>query len=276
MVRIRLAAQATAELCVYFDDEEMLRKPLTELYLSEFSALDLEAENLLIPAGKAVRIGFRISDYAGYAAAIDAGPAADEKGNLLSLDGGATWNTLKESNMDGNWLIDMTLYKADINVDAGQRDVWLTWRKADYPEGTTWEVQWKKKADAAYDERVGVDTVAYRIGGLEPDTEYEVKLTVAGDPDGTKEKTKEFRTGALTSDFPAIDRMGGNFRAGDKLLLRIRNVPEAIGSLVWKWDGETVTGDEVMLTAGTHELRAEVTTDGGGTEVILRRITVQE
>ena len=31
-----------------------------------------------------------------------------------------------------------------------------------------------------------------------------------------------------------------------------------------------------MLTAGTHELRAEVTTDGGGTEVILRRITVQE
>ena len=54
------------------------------------------------------------------------------------------------------------------------------------------------------------------------------------------------------------------------------NIQKDVRRIVWKLDGKTfVPTRDLVLPAGSHVLRAEVTTTDGVTEILVRKINVQ-
>ena len=63
---------------------------------------------------------------------------------------------------------------------------------------------------------------------------------------------------------------------GDRYWPVVTNIQKDVRRVVWKLDGKTfVPTRDLILPAGTHVLRAEVTTNDSVTEILVRKINVQ-
>lgn len=152
----------------------------------------------------------------------------------------------------------------------GQREARVEWL------GTSgisaWTVRWKAGNETEYKKAV-VNSSAYNVNLLEPDTEYTLEVVEEEDQVIFR---KTFRTEALAGDFAVIRIPEDEFVAGESYWPVVRNIQITPKGIVWKVDGKVVDSSQnLSFEAGKHELRAEVTLADGITEVLIREIVVQ-
>ncbi len=156
----------------------------------------------------------------------------------------------------------------------GQREILLTWVGVDKIKD--WIIKWKKSGDSNF-RMLESDTTFCIINQLSPNTSYDLQIIgkISGEETGVL-ISKTFETQALDGEFATILNIQQPFKEGDKFWPVVNNVQKNVRKIVWKLDGKIFPSTRnLVLPAGRHELRAEVTTDDGVTEILIRKITVE-
>lgn len=114
-VKVFIKDPADVELLIYIgeDTKPVVRKPFTPR-IGTFTVVDISQENVSIPAGKALKIGYEVKNYeqTGHPAGVDGGLTRPGKGNLISK--GDQWELLSEAaGIEGNWLISAYVLPGD-------------------------------------------------------------------------------------------------------------------------------------------------------------------
>ena len=81
--------------------------------------------------------------------------------------------------------------------------------------------------------------------------------------------------GRLTAIPFFIDMPKTEYSAGETFVSTIKGGCEPLSSIVWYYDGVKGGGRYNVLTAGTHEVRAEITTTSGKKETLVQEIVVR-
>ncbi len=104
------------EVSIYADRNPIFKKNIAaeDLTANSFYSLNLMADSLVINPETELILAYQVSNYPknAYPAGICGGSRVEGKGNLISLDQGATWTTLyQEEEIEGNWLISFDIYR---------------------------------------------------------------------------------------------------------------------------------------------------------------------
>lgn len=152
-----------------------------------------------------------------------------------------------------------------LTVQTARDEAFVSWNAL--LAGSHWTLMWRKKGETAY-QQVETDSSYVFLTGLLPDTQYELKLESAGE-----ESAWSFTTIAGNPDFAAIGGVSGTYTVGQRFGLLVMNKPSDAVRTVWKLNDAVVVGRVVKLGAGKNELRLELTTNAGDTEVVVKIIT---
>nr|WP_306450416.1 M6 family metalloprotease domain-containing protein [Odoribacter splanchnicus] len=159
-------------------------------------------------------------------------------------------------------------------LTVGQREIQMAWTENNQIKH--WIIQWKKSKDQNF-RMMESDTTFCIINMLDPDTEYDIR--VVGKVDGEETGTlinKSFKTQNLDGEFATIHNIRQPFKEGDKYWPVVNNIQKDVRRITWKLDGKVFPyTHNLILPAGQHELRVEVTTSDGITEILIRRINVE-
>lgn len=118
-VELQFGGRPTGDLYVFADDEVVYRKPMENLVENGVTSIDLSAENILIEAGKSLKVGYLLTaDGGGWPSTADNGFQVAGKGGLISTDRGASWHL--SNDLNANWAIWITLQREveDVPVEA--------------------------------------------------------------------------------------------------------------------------------------------------------------
>ena len=121
------------------------------------------------------------------------------------------------------------------------------------------------------------DTTFCIINQLMPGTAYDVEIVAeSGDVETGVLMSRSFTTENIQEEVAVLSGIRTDWREGDLYWPVVANIQKDVRRIVWKLDGKTfVPTRDLVLPAGTHVLRAEVTTNDGRTEILVRRINVQ-
>jgi hypothetical protein len=166
----------------------------------------------------------------------------------------------------------------ECKVAAYQNDARIEWSSVlpaqDGPQ-MVWRVRWQEKGAQNYSTTLSDTTMLY-IGNLQPGTQYNVEIRCQsgmqlGQPVVIKVKTPD-----TTSDFPYIHIGNEEFCIGDKMDLRIMNLPSDCIGVEWKFGGAGISSDILILeSSGTAILEAILKYSDGSEEHIYKKITVE-
>lgn len=161
---------------------------------------------------------------------------------------------------------------ADFKI--GQREVRIAWEKS--KEVESWLVRYKRKDDKNFRE-IKSDTTVFIINMLTPATVYEVEIIAReSDTETGVLISKNFTTESIREEVASIAGIQRNWKAGDLYWPVVNNIQKDVRRIIWKLDGKVIVPTrDLVLPAGVHTLRAEVTTNDGITEILVRKINVQ-
>ena len=166
----------------------------------------------------------------------------------------------------------------ECKVAAYQNDARIEWTSVlpaqDGPQ-MAWRVRWQEKGAQNYSSTLSDTTMLY-IGNLQPGGQYNVEIRCQsgmqlGQPVSVKVKTPD-----TTSDFPYIHIGNEEFCIGDKMDLRIMNLPSDCIGVEWKFGGASISSDILILeSSGAAILEAILKYSDGSEEHIYKKITVE-
>ncbi|MBO5919431.1 MAG: M6 family metalloprotease domain-containing protein [Bacteroidales bacterium] len=166
----------------------------------------------------------------------------------------------------------------ECKVAAYQNDARIEWTSVlpaqDGPQ-MTWRVRWQEKGAQEYSSTIADNTTVY-LSDLQPGTQYNVEIRCMrgmqlGQPMEIKVKTQQ-----TSSDFPYIHIGHEELGVGDKMDLRIMNLPSDCIGVEWKFGGTGVSSDILILeSSGTAILEAILKYSDGSEEHIYKKITVE-
>ena len=122
-VSLQFSGRPEGSLYVFVDEEIVYNKPMENVVENGVTVFDLSAENIVIEAGKSLKVGYLLtSDGGGWPSTADAGFQVNGKGGLISTDRGKTWYLTND--LDANWAIWIQLQKEieDVPVEAVEFD----------------------------------------------------------------------------------------------------------------------------------------------------------
>ena len=172
-----------------------------------------------------------------------------------------------------------TLPKAmECKVYAYQTDARIEWTpvtSAEKGSHTVWRVRWKEKDNQEYNS-FQTDTSMIYIRNLEPGMQYNVEIRcLSGMQLGDAVQVK-VKTLLASSDFPYIYIGNEEYRTGDRIDLRIMNLPEDCIGVKWVFGGAPVSSDFLKLeTPGISVLEAILKYSDGSEEHIYKKISVE-
>ncbi len=106
---------------------------------------------------------------------------------------------------------------------------------------------------------------------------YDVELVAqSGDVETGVLVSRSFTTEKIQEEVASLAGIRTDWCEGDRYWPVVTNIQKDVRRVVWKLDGKTfVPTRDLILPAGTHVLRAEVTTNDSVTEILVRKINVQ-
>ena len=155
-----------------------------------------------------------------------------------------------------------------------RREVRLVWN--DDKEVLNWKIRYKQQKDNNF-RVLESDTTFCIINQLLPGTAYDVEIVVqSGDVETGALVSRSFTTEKIQEEVASLAGIRTDWREGDLYWPVVTNIQKDVRRIVWKLDGKTfVPTRDLVLPAGSHVLRAEVTTNDGVTEILVRKINVQ-
>lgn len=158
-----------------------------------------------------------------------------------------------------------------------QDEVRLQWSNPqEWSADMEWLVKLGVKGDADLGSSIKVDTAGCYIGGLEPDVEYEIKVSSLYGERYGEPWTVNTRTLGVTSMFPYIHILGKGYSVGDVVDLRVLNLVEEHVSVDWQVNGAGVDGGSFCVeSAGEYRIKAVIKYKDGSYESIYKNIEVR-
>lgn len=96
-------------LYVFIDDQVVYDRAIPDIVSNGVTTIDLSGENIVIPQGKSMKVGYKLTSAATWPYTADRSAQVPGKGGLESADDGRTWN---DAGMGNNWMIWADLYAA--------------------------------------------------------------------------------------------------------------------------------------------------------------------
>lgn len=123
-VRVQFSGRPTGDLYVFTDDQVVYNKPMENVVENGVTTFDLSTENIVIEAGKSLKVGYLLTSDGGgiWPSTADQGCQVTGKGGLISTDRGKSWYLTND--LDANWAIWIELQKKvdDVPVEAIEFD----------------------------------------------------------------------------------------------------------------------------------------------------------
>lgn len=201
--------------------------------------------------------------------------SVDANGKLRALATGSatvTAASVQDPQIEGTCRIRVGMSTEMIAIVPYQREAKISW--PGYNPDSEWLVSWRRKGDTEYIHAPAQTETSLYLKELQPDAEYEGTVVSTGKTE-TAPVDFQFRTNALTSEYPVIALDKRRFAAGDAVPLIVSNIGCDEYRITWKLDGATLETDEhVFAEPGSCELRAEITLDDGSTEVLIKELEI--
>lgn len=242
-----------------------------------------KALGLIIPSSGQLRVELQFGSAVQFIG-VDNGPAEKGKSDLMSYDGGKTWQFMS-TNLNYNFAVMVEKYKrtSDLSTptitvaEKRQRSIILTLRSTD-SNIKGWVVRHKAASDQTWKEN-SVDATSFAtnvgIGGLTPSTEYMFELQTLFDNTLSSAAQVSSTTTDLTAPFAAIDGIKGSYTVGQIFSPLLTNLPEEPTSVQWSVDGTPIDEKGASFTAtGRYKITCIITYSDLSTEVISRTVTV--
>lgn len=171
-------------------------------------------------------------------------------------------------------------YPVSCQVVAYQQDCRIDWSVpggVQAPEGK-WRIEWTRPPGTEGDDRGGEifteNTYCY-ISGLSPGKEYAVSVVFEQGSLYGRKVNLTCTTRAVTSAMPYIP-LKGVYRVGERMDLRILNLPGEYEATQWYLDGQEQSGTAcIFAAAGIFTVKAVIRYKDGSTEIISKRIKVE-
>jgi len=158
-----------------------------------------------------------------------------------------------------------------------QTEADIKWRSE--KDHARWGVRWKaiNAPESEYSEEQ-TQRMAYRISGLEANTEYEAEVFHIGRTGNGDTTSVIFSTHGFTSIYPSITPERSIFHKGEMIIMKVQNIQEPFESVVWYINNLRVESDSVVLEeSGEFILKAVIRyTSDHSSETITKTITVRE
>ncbi|WP_302385404.1 M6 family metalloprotease domain-containing protein [uncultured Alistipes sp.] len=123
-VRVQFSGRPTGDLYVFTDDQVVYNKPMENVVENGVTTFDLSTENIVIEAGKSLKVGYLLTSDGGgiWPSTADQGCQVTGKGGLISTDRGKSWYLTND--LDANWAIWIELQEKvdDVPVEAIEFD----------------------------------------------------------------------------------------------------------------------------------------------------------
>ncbi len=164
----------------------------------------------------------------------------------------------------------------ECKVAAYQTDARIEWSSVlPAQEELVWRVRWQEKGAHEYNSAI-TDTTELYLDNLQPGKQYNAEIRCqSGMQLGAPVKIK-VKTQHTSSDFPYIYIGNGELCTGDKMDLRIMNLPPDCIGVKWKFGGIFIpTGILISESSGTATLEAILKYSDGSEEHIYKKITVE-
>ncbi len=200
-----------------------------------------------------------------------------EKGEVIGLTEGVATVTATAADGKSKITCSVTVVQDFVQLKdfmIGQREVRLVWE--DNKEILNWKVRYKQQKDNNF-RVLESDTTFCIINQLIPGMAYDVELVAqSGDVETGVLVSRSFTTENIQEEVASLAGIRTDWCEGDRYWPVVTNIQKDVRRVVWKLDGKTfVPTRDLILPAGTHVLRAEVTTNDGVTEILVRKINVQ-
>lgn len=200
-----------------------------------------------------------------------------DKGEVIGLTEGVATVTAAAADGKSKITCNVTVVQDIVQLKdfmIGQREVRLVWN--DDKEVLNWKIRYKQQKDNNF-RVLESDTTFCIINQLLPGTAYDVEIVVqSGDVETGALVSRSFTTEKIQEEVASLAGIRTDWREGDLYWPVVTNIQKDVRRIVWKLDGKTfVPTRDLVLPAGSHVLRAEVTTTDGVTEILVRKINVQ-
>lgn len=200
-----------------------------------------------------------------------------DKGEVIGLTEGVATVTAAAADGKSKITCNVTVVQDIVQLKdfmIGQREVRLVWN--DDKEVLNWKIRYKQQKDNNL-RVLESDTTFCIINQLLPGTAYDVEIVVqSGDVETGALVSRSFTTEKIQEEVASLAGIRTDWREGDLYWPVVTNIQKDVRRIVWKLDGKTfVPTRDLVLPAGSHVLRAEVTTTDGVTEILVRKINVQ-
>lgn len=254
------------------DNKKVYTKEIGTNYSKGVNTINVDQE-LKIPADKDVMVWIKYADIkGGFVLAVDRGPAVKNYGDLFSDDGN-NWYSLKDQGMDRNVILGMIVVKDDneskVDQLVLQRNVWLDFTELN-PASKEVKIELLRVGDKS---AKSIDCGAvqnFMLTGLIPETAYQYTLHIDG-----KIVSGSFITEALTNEYVMMYETKSSYKANDKVLLDLFNLPDEVKSVKWFVNGAEYTKRFLTLTADTM-IKVEIVYPDGSVETLSRKLKVSD
>lgn len=154
-----------------------------------------------------------------------------------------------------------------------QNDAAIAWEAAD--TSGKWMIKLTKRGDTASTQAIS-QTHNIKVNGLDPDSQYNIRIRYMKDSVTGKAVSSKFRTYPVTSSFPYIFIDKEGYRKGEAAQLRVFNLSEKHKRVNWHANGEIIEGNTfVPQEEGDVILEAAIYYYDGSEERIYKRISVE-
>ena len=200
-----------------------------------------------------------------------------DKGEVIGVAEGNAVITAKAADGKSEATCQVTVVQDIVQLKdfmIGQREVRLVWN--DDEKISDWKIRYKQQKDNNF-RVLESDTTFCIVNQLQPGTAYDVEIVAqVGDVETGVLVSRSFTTEKIQEEVAAFSGIRTDWSEGDLYWPVVNNIQKDVRRIVWKLDGKTfVPTRDLVLPAGTHVLRAEVTTNDGVTEILIRKINVQ-